>query len=1193
MKKKILALLCALSVLAGLLALTAAAATPEEEYFMVGYARVDINPYEMDANGNIVTSNYSGKTYQNIMPVPLRGLGSSASRLAYGYLMDDNGDGVVNGDDGLALTCIAITDSYNNTILFFTMDAIGDMGHTSLARNAIVTELGAEYGITADRIMVSGTHAHSSVDLTALSKSLYSDTTADVTVKKYVTLYGSYGYEKSVEVAGRTAFDCLNTWRERLTGYSKVVETDESGAITKFEDKYTKSDNYFVQAAEAALKDRSVATVSKGQIEADESGVKNADKMNFVRHYVKKDSANSNHFVMDSYSNTNVAGVIQGHIAEADQTLHAISFSFDNSNKEPIVLVNWRNHPQFSSSAAKYIVSSDYISAYRYQMKTSGYRAAFFQGTGGNTQPTSRIDSENWTSSGLNGVHQYGKTLADVTKVCLKNNMKTVAAGEVQTMQKIYAANRVNYSQVKYNAALAAIEKGEYPYTYKDPNTGEAVCITCDSQASKIKEHYENYNVKNVKTINLEIDAILIGPEIAIVTCPGEPFDRYSLQAAADVKALWNDDKTAVTYSEYYAIANKYNDWDNLAKVANAQYGEPLIFGYTNQHITYIPNALAYNYNAEHPELYSTNSYGSFMTPLAEGEGEKMVANLATMLDQILRRERTYCEHCKKDVSWHLLNDSGFVGSYNHYYLTDDYALSSQMKLVGRNICLNLNGYTLTAANRVFVVQDQSELNIMDSSAEKNGKIVGVGAKMSGGAISVDAGGVVNIYGGEIYCDNAVENSAFGGVIYSNKGAINIYGGQITGSGANNKGGAVCLADSESVLRVYGGRITAGTAKQGGACVASRNSDGVVILGADAQVDEIVYLAAPTADNFQIVTTDDSDVFFGSVVLNAKDIADGAIIGTCAAQWAAGDAITISNGPEVVLQKDGKLVAQAKIGGVAAVVNGATVTPYSTLAKAIANVGTGYVILGQDVETLEVSKNIIVDLNGKHVTNAVANNGATLTIRDRKTADDYVGDHVYGIVGNISGNVVAMTNYLTIAEETGTSYHHYSVKLKSVTLSTERLGIYYTGEFLGDNMVKEAVDTLGIALNISEIPDENNMEPRTYSVFSNESFGGESPSTILLNIMKPERDVAANTANANIAIYGRPYMKLKDGRLLFGDAASYSLKGLTELVSKDAWESLDDEQISGLVEIYRQYSAVMSSWDIENIKNAYGQLVGK
>ena len=110
MRKKLLTGLVILLVIVALsLGLSMPAAATESRY-EVGYARVDINPYVVD-----------GDPSSGIMKLPLCGIGDVWNRLSTKGLVDDNGDGVVDENDGLKVTCIAITDSNDKTVLLFTI----------------------------------------------------------------------------------------------------------------------------------------------------------------------------------------------------------------------------------------------------------------------------------------------------------------------------------------------------------------------------------------------------------------------------------------------------------------------------------------------------------------------------------------------------------------------------------------------------------------------------------------------------------------------------------------------------------------------------------------------------------------------------------------------------------------------------------------------------------------------------------------------------------------------------------------------------------------------------------------------------------------------------------------------------------------------------------------------------------------
>lgn len=500
------------------------------------------------------------------------------------------------------------------------------------------------------------------------------------------------------------------------------------------------------------------------------------------------------------------------------------------------------------------------------------------------------------------------------------------------------------------------------------------------------------------------------------------------------------------------------------------------------------------------------------------------------------------CPCCgTENTVWYSLNEVGIDAGYSHYYLSDHLSLTEQIILENKTICLDLNGYKLTGHHRAFLLRGTTTLSITDTSETKSGQVIGtfVGASQSGGTISVGAGCELNIYDGAFSYDATDGKAQYGGVLYTEGGTINIYDGKIIGGACKSNGGAIALRYATSQLNIYGGEITSGAADGNGDCISAfRNADGTVRVGGDAKIDEIWYGQGPTADTFQIIEADDVPAFVGNVV-----------------------------------------------------VNGNKVTMYDTLAKAIENAGSGYVILSADVETLNISKDITIDLNGKDITNLNVAAGATVKVRDRKTEDHDCSDGDYGIIKNISGNVVADDSHVAVTAAEGTSCHYYSMALTSVTLRPSSNGIYYKSEFLGDSMVAQQVATFGVALNISQEPNATNMKPGAYSAFTAEDFGGENNSTVLVNIMKTANSAATNATNAQKKVYGRAYMKLTDGSYLFSDTVYYSLQELTEIISKDYWTELTDIQKNDLIQMYGRFQDTMADWDIDNIVNGYNESV--
>ena len=119
----------------------------------VGYGRVDISPTE---------------------PTPLRGYGYSSGRMSS------------NIQDPLYATCIALTDTSENTVLLFTLDLTNSY---TAAIDAARQEISYQTGIPFDAIMVSATHNHSAPDL---------ENTAEPSIPRYIESLKSWMVQAAV-----------------------------------------------------------------------------------------------------------------------------------------------------------------------------------------------------------------------------------------------------------------------------------------------------------------------------------------------------------------------------------------------------------------------------------------------------------------------------------------------------------------------------------------------------------------------------------------------------------------------------------------------------------------------------------------------------------------------------------------------------------------------------------------------------------------------------------------------------------------------------------------------------------------------------------------------------------------------------------------------------------------------------------
>lgn len=147
--------------------------------------------------------------------------------------------------------------------------------------------------------------------------------------------------------------------------------------------------------------------------------------------------------------------------------------------------------------------------------------------------------------------------------------------------------------------------------------------------------------------------------------------------------------------------------------------------------------------------------------------------------------------------------------------MSGDITLTGTLSINNKNLSIDLNGHTITAANnqRAFNISNGGTLEIKDSVG--NGIIQGNGTVTgSGGAIYMEgSGSALTISGGTI---QGFTVSAHGGGVYMSGGTFKMTGGKIyncSSSGTNLSGGGVYMA--EGTFDMSGGSIENCTAHEG------------------------------------------------------------------------------------------------------------------------------------------------------------------------------------------------------------------------------------------------------------------------------------------------------------------------------------------------------------------------------------------
>ena len=543
------------------------------------------------------------------------------------------------------------------------------------------------------------------------------------------------------------------------------------------------------------------------------------------------------------------------------------------------------------------------------------------------------------------------------------------------------------------------------------------------------------------------------------------------------------------------------------------------------------------------------------------------------------------CTHCGKLVNWQSLDPEATVLETGHYFVdTTAASLDSVSKniYVNSQVCLHLNGKTLNGATRAFCVYPGGELNIMGS-----GTVIGHGANEKspkGGVINIQDGGVLNIYGGTFTFETATGLSALNGGVLNIAGRCNMYGGEILDGQCTNAGGNVFI-DTTGVLYMSGGYINNGKMGTSSNCIYNR---GTVILTGNARLEALyqkpnVADGGPELKDMLIIT----GKYTGSFALRGSTVL-GTDMGNLEAADFSGATITVPGAASIKPVAVGNDIILGNSSPVLCFNADGTATGYASLEAAIAAYTDpeAVLVLLQDVtDPVQVDTTITLDLNGYSVTQGFTGNGKVL-LKDSDTDDHTVADGIYGKV-KACAQVEAAQGYLLITEGEQVSAHKYSCDITAMNLRAGVVGVYFTADFSGDELVAAKVKRFGVVLNAQQIPSAANMETTSrYSAFGADKWvcgtDNTATGTMLVGIMKPENTVEANRKNADVGVYGKAYMQTEDG-YIFGQLKGFSLKQLLEQVDL-VFGTLTGTQKAAAVELLRAYSEEMADWNIPNLR---------
>lgn len=240
-----------------------------------------------------------------------------------------------------------------------------------------------------------------------------------------------------------------------------------------------------------------------------------------------------------------------------------------------------------------------------------------------------------------------------------------------------------------------------------------------------------------------------------------------------------------------------------------------------------------------------------------------------------------------------------------------------------------------------------------------------------------------------------------------------------------------------------------------------------------------------------------------------------------------------------------------------------------------------------DVETiLTLTGDFSLDLAGYDLTGTLITGDYRIFCKDSAT-DGLAGD--YGTVVKAAG-ITALPGYLQADHGETVSFHRLTMELTAVSLRCNEAGVYYHSRFGGDAWVRSAVAAYGLILSIQEEPT---LENGAYTRFTDttEWENGEvyCTGTLLRGILKAGRTDVQNGACAETIIYSCAYVQLYDGTLLRSEPYAVTfrqlLEGTDSLAGADMqWDTLTALQKEMLTALYREFSSVMATWSLINLK---------
>ncbi|MBR4864133.1 MAG: DUF4886 domain-containing protein [Oscillospiraceae bacterium] len=500
-------------------------------------------------------------------------------------------------------------------------------------------------------------------------------------------------------------------------------------------------------------------------------------------------------------------------------------------------------------------------------------------------------------------------------------------------------------------------------------------------------------------------------------------------------------------------------------------------------------------------------------------------------------------------------------GSADSYAGNVNFSGKGQMTLDG---CVLLGGTSVKGGNLYF--------------ATTNTDILVKDCYLYGGVATTGNGG--NLLANNGRCDIKNTEFAFGS-------ATGGYGGNIYANAGN------ASATSNNYTRLgMGTMLVGGKANYGGniSCKGVTFLDDVTILGGEATYGKDAYMSS--ADKQQRLVIGESCEASFDLYVNSSHLSDpvygNPITNTeCTVLNAS---IRLENLEDMPLLK--AVNGQLGLGSVCVMDANGNAEGFDSVEEAIAACDeNSYVKVLADTEIV-LTKDCAVDMNGCNVT---VSGAYTLKLMD-STGDDFTepeGTATVAAETTVSKDHTAPNGnrYLVLDNKA----HRIALQLTNVNIRPAANGLYYTGAWGADDTVKAMLDTYGMAVSLTDMPDGDfaTEGENLWTEFAAADMvsGEKKPGVIIEGILAEDNDARQNDWNAKANIFATAYMKLKDGTVLTSDAPGYGddiyysvysvLKTLDTLLETSPKQFGRNTRPARA--FYEQWAEVMGAWELKEI----------